>query len=65
MKMDHILFPIDFSDHSHALNAEVEWLASHFHSQVTLLHVFEIPTSWYGGGEASLINGEEIAAYIE
>jgi nucleotide-binding universal stress UspA family protein len=65
MKVDHILFPIDFSDHSRALHAEVEWLASRFHSQVTLLHVFEIPTSWYGGGEASLINGEEIMAYIE
>ncbi|MBV8709382.1 MAG: universal stress protein [Acidobacteriaceae bacterium] len=65
MKFDHILFPIDFSDHSRTLNAEVEWLASRFHSEVTLLHVFEIPTSWYGGGEASIINGQEIMAYIE
>ncbi|MBV9223192.1 MAG: universal stress protein [Acidobacteriaceae bacterium] len=65
MKFDHILFPIDFSDHSRTLNAEVEWLASRFHSEVTLLHVFEIPTSWYGGGEASIINGQEIMAYVE
>ena len=65
MKLDHILFPVDFSDHSRALNAEVEWLASRFRSQVTLLHVFEIPTSWYGGGEAPVINGEEITAYVE
>lgn len=65
MRIDHILFPVDFSDHSRMLNSEVEWLASHFHSRVTLLHVFEIPTSWYGGGEAALINSEDILAYAE
>jgi len=65
MKLDHILFPVDFSDHSRALNAEVAWLASRFRSQVTLLHVFEVPTSWYGGGEAPVISGKEITAYVE
>jgi hypothetical protein len=44
MRIDHILFPVDFSDHSRALNPEVEWLSSHFHSRVTPLHVFEMPT---------------------
>jgi hypothetical protein len=62
MKIDHILSPIDFSEHSRALNSDVEWLASHFNSRVTLLHVFEIPTSWYGGGESPLITGEDILA---
>jgi nucleotide-binding universal stress UspA family protein len=63
MKIDHILFPIDFSDNSRALNPEVEWLASQFNSRVILLHVFEVPTSWYGGGEGPLITSDEILAY--
>lgn len=65
MKFDHILFPVDFSEHSPALNPEVEWLASHFNSRVTLLHVFEIPATWYGGGDAPLINAEDIRAFAE
>lgn len=54
MNFNHILFPIDFSEHCRGLNPEVEWLASRFGSKVTLLHVFEIPISWYGTGEAPL-----------
>jgi nucleotide-binding universal stress UspA family protein len=65
MKIDHILFPVDFSEHSRSLNSEVEWLASHFNSHVTLLHVFEVPTSWYGEGEIPLIRSEDILAYAE
>ena len=65
MKIDHILFPVDFSSPSLAMNSEVEWLASHFNSRVTLLHVCEIPTSWYGGGDASLMTGEDFLAYAE
>lgn len=65
MKIDHILFPVDFSEHSRMLNSEVEWLASHFNSRVSLLHVFEVPTSWYGGGEYPLITSEEVLGYAE
>jgi nucleotide-binding universal stress UspA family protein len=39
------------------------WLASHFHSRVTLLHVFEVPTSWYGGLDSPLITSDDILAY--
>ncbi|HEY3453854.1 MAG TPA: universal stress protein [Bryobacteraceae bacterium] len=63
MKIDHILFAVDFSAYSRSLNSEVEWLSSHFDSRVTLLHVFEIPTSWYGEGEIPLICSEDILAY--
>lgn len=56
MKLDHILFPIDFSENSRKLNGQVEWLANRFGSRVTLLHVFEIPASWYGACEASFVN---------
>jgi nucleotide-binding universal stress UspA family protein len=56
MNFEHILFPTDFSERSRALNKQVEWLATQFHSRVTLMHVFEIPAAWYGACEASLIN---------
>ncbi len=56
MNFDHVLFPIDFSERSRMLTKEVEWLAARFDSRVTLLHVFEIPASWYGGCDGSLIN---------
>jgi nucleotide-binding universal stress UspA family protein len=65
MKIEHILFPVDYSDHSQAMNREVEWLAEHFNSRVTLLNIFEVPTSWYGGGDAPLINTEEFVSYAE
>jgi nucleotide-binding universal stress UspA family protein len=65
MKFEHILFPVDFSDHCRGLNPEVEWLASHFGSHVTLLHVFEIPASWYGTGEAPLLDASCLRAYVE
>ena len=62
MKFDRILFPVDFSDHSVKLNTQVEWLARRFNSKVTLLHVFEIPSSWYGGADAPMLSGEDIVA---
>ncbi len=65
VKIGHILFPVDFSECSRSLNSEVEWLASRFNSRVTLLHVFEVPTSWYGEGEIPLIRSEDILAYAE
>lgn len=65
MRFDHILFPVDFSTPGLAMNAEVQWLAARFQSQVTLLHVFEIPTSWYGTGESPLITGPDILAYAD
>jgi len=58
MKFNHILFPTDFSECSRRLNREVEWVATKFQSRVTLMHVFEIPVTWYGTGEAPLINAE-------
>jgi nucleotide-binding universal stress UspA family protein len=63
--LDHILFPVDFSEHRPTLNREVEWLAAHFNSRVTLLHVFEVPASWYGGGDAPLMTAEDISALAE
>ena len=36
--------------------SEVECLARRFGSKVTVLHVFEIPATWYGSAEAPTIN---------
>jgi nucleotide-binding universal stress UspA family protein len=58
MKFNHILFPIDFSERCSGLNKQVEWLADRYGSRVTLLHVFEIPASWYGYCEAAVFNPE-------
>jgi nucleotide-binding universal stress UspA family protein len=65
MKFHHILFPIDFSDHCRSLNPQVEWLALRFGSRVTLLHVFEIPASWYGTSEAPLFSPECLRSYVD
>jgi nucleotide-binding universal stress UspA family protein len=63
MKFNHILFPVDFSDHCRGLNPQVEWLATRFGSKVTLLHVFEIPASWYGTAEAPLFDPACLRAF--
>lgn len=55
MKFNHILFPIDFSGRSLALNNQVERLAARFSSRVTLLHVFEMPTAW-AAADAKFVN---------
>jgi nucleotide-binding universal stress UspA family protein len=60
MKFDHILFPVDFSEpgKGKGLEKQVEWLAERFHSRVTLLHVVEIPASWYGTCESACFDAE-------
>lgn len=64
MKIQNILFPIDFSECSIALNSEVEWIANHFNATVTLLNVFEIPVSWYGSAEAPLMSPDCLRDYV-
>jgi nucleotide-binding universal stress UspA family protein len=57
MNFKQILFPVDFSSTCQSMNAEVEWLANTFHAEVTLLHVFQIPLTWYSSaiGEPPLV----------
>lgn len=45
----HILFPVDFSDRCHQVRPFVKALAQQFDSKITLMHVVQIPTGWYGG----------------
>ena len=63
MKINHILFPTDFSEQSCALNRDVEWLANHFQSKVTLLHVAEIPATWYATSDGPLIDPRACADF--
>ncbi len=65
MKFGHILFPIDFSEHTQFIRPAVERMANHFGSRVTLLHVFEIPAAWYGNADAPLINTECLGIFSE
>ncbi|MGD0298630.1 MAG: universal stress protein [Bryobacteraceae bacterium] len=49
-----ILFPVDLSEQCRAAAPFVKALATCFHSDVTLLHVVEVPPAWYGAsGEAA------------
>jgi len=63
MNIDRILFPVDFSENSPPVKAEVEWLAAQFNSNVILLHVFEVPNSWFGTGEGPLMTAGDFTAY--
>jgi nucleotide-binding universal stress UspA family protein len=65
VKFKHILFPIDFADDSRSLNSEVQWLAERFNSKVTLLHVYEIPASWYATKEAAFLSGLDLVAFAQ
>lgn len=44
----HILFPVDFSDRCDAIRLAVDSLVRHFGARLTLMHVVQIPTGWYG-----------------
>lgn len=47
----HILFPVDFSEHSEAVRRQVMSWAKRFQARVTLLHTIQIPVAAYGGPE--------------
>jgi nucleotide-binding universal stress UspA family protein len=64
MKINRILFPTDFSEHSSSLNRDVEWLANHFQARVTLLHVVEIPATWYATTDGPLVDPRACADFV-
>lgn len=49
----HILFPIDFSEHCKDAVPFVKAFARRFGAKVTLMHVVQIPSGWYGGIDAA------------
>ncbi|MDQ2946508.1 MAG: universal stress protein [Acidobacteriota bacterium] len=46
--LQHILFPVDFSDRSRAVRPFVQAMANAFNARVTLMHVGQLPTETYG-----------------
>ena len=59
-----ILFPIDFSGRCAAVAPAVKAMAQRFGSEVVVLHVIDLPATWYGSPEASawsaLINADQL-----
>jgi nucleotide-binding universal stress UspA family protein len=49
----HILFPVDFSDHSKALCPYVKAWVDQFHARLTLLNVVGVPLDTFGGVDRS------------
>lgn len=48
----HILFPVDFSERCRSVRPFVESMTQQFRSNLTLMHVVQIPTGYYGGMDA-------------
>src|ERR1700684_4186130 len=47
-EFNHILFPVDFSPICEASIPAVKEMVRQYKARLTLLHVVEIPLSWYG-----------------
>lgn len=47
----HILFPVDFSKRCRVVRPFAQSLAAKFQAKLTLMHIVQIPTGWYGGIE--------------
>ena len=58
--LQQILFPVDFSEHCTAVADYVEAMAQGSGARLTLLHVLELPPSWY-----SDIEGARLAALVD
>jgi nucleotide-binding universal stress UspA family protein len=49
----HILFPVDFSERCKQAVPFVKQFAKRHCAKVTLMHVIQIPSGWYGGADAA------------
>lgn len=59
-----ILFPVDFSERCAAVAPAVKAMAQRFGSEIVVMHVIDLPATWYGSPEASawsaLINADQL-----
>jgi len=59
-----ILFPVDFSDQCRAVIPCVKGMVARFDAELVLLHVLDLPQSWFGSPEAAawaaLINADRL-----
>ncbi|HLH00528.1 MAG TPA: universal stress protein [Bryobacteraceae bacterium] len=64
INFQRILFPVDFSEQCSAIVPAVKAMAEEFHSQLILLHVVDLPSTWFGSPEAAawttLISAERL-----
>jgi len=68
MPFKNILFPVDFSERSHAVVPHVQVACKRFGSSLTLVHYFEVPSMSYIAPEAPLVfdfPADEIRASAE
>lgn len=56
LSIPRILFPTDLSVQSNSVAPWAKLLASHFHSELILLHVLDVPTALYAPPEAAAWN---------
>jgi nucleotide-binding universal stress UspA family protein len=55
MSFEKILFPVDFSERSHAIIPHVKAACERFKSALTLLHVVHVPMMAYGGMDSPIV----------
>ena len=48
LRIQNILFPVDFSKRCSAAAHHAAAIAGHFDAKLTVLHVLQIPPVWYG-----------------
>jgi nucleotide-binding universal stress UspA family protein len=61
-----ILFPVDLSRQSRETAPFVKAVATRYQSQVSLLHVVEVPPAWYGAsGEAAICSWVDMPELME
>ncbi|HMD48709.1 MAG TPA: universal stress protein [Bryobacteraceae bacterium] len=53
IRFSRILFPVDFSNECKSIAPAVQAMARQFSAEVTLLHVMDLPASWFGPPEAA------------
>jgi nucleotide-binding universal stress UspA family protein len=51
-ELEHILVPIDFSEHSYLTLQFVERLSHEFNAKISCIHIFEVPTGYYKTGKS-------------
>src|SRR5580692_405679 len=55
MPFTNVLFPVDFSERSRAVAPHVKAVCARFGSELTLLHLVEMPIEAYAGVEAPVM----------
>jgi len=64
MALKRILYPVDFSTDSRAVAAAVKAIADRFCARIVVMHVVDLPSTWFGSPEtaswAALINADRL-----